>query len=360
MKRRKFIQNIGMGLPPVFISKTGVNFQNDKTYPEFKYTQPTSVDEAVTRDGNIIVRLEFTGNSRILQEINPGILVKEGNLQRSKEYFFETGEDDYFSESQEASLSSAAGDTDIIVLWLDEFSDKTVIEIQQNTNTISFSLGEIVKNLEVKSELDNVSVKANFLLDREIGEIKPESVGILDRGKDFSFILMADPQGGDISNPEDNRCRMKINNAFIEESVKLANEVKIDPAFCLMVGDIVDQQGEARDFAQMKQFFDRLQMPILYEIGNHESKYRINFGPGYNLSGFNNYFAAQEAINGMDKLLYSFNLGEWHFVVWPDPLRSTFWENHPHYFDWLERDLEKNKNRPTFFFSTRAHASYRN
>lgn len=349
MKRRKFIQNLGLSIPPVFIAGTGEN-KPDQDFPQYNYTQPASLDEAVTSDGRIIVRLEFTGSSRELRKIVPEISVKDGNLQRSKEYFFEPGEDDYFAESQEAALSLDAGDTDVIVLWLDKFSKETTIQLQQNSETFSFSLAEIVENLEVKKQLETVSLKANFLLDKEIGEIEPADVGIHNRGNNFSFILMADPQGGDTSNPDDNRCRMKIHNAFIEESVRLANEIKTDPAFCLMVGDIVDHQGEARDFAQMKHFFDRLEMPVLYEMGNHESRYRTTFEPGYNLSDFNNYFAAQKAINGMEKLLYSFNLGEWHFVVWPDPLRRNFWENHPHYFDWLERDLEKYKDKPTLFF----------
>jgi hypothetical protein len=174
-------------------------------------------------------------------------------------------------------------------------------------------------------------------------------VGIQNPGDDFSFIIMADPQGGDASNPDDNLCRMKIHNAFIEESIRLANNLKVKPAFCLMLGDIVDHQGEEHHFVQMAKFFERLKMPVLYEMGNHESRYNTSFNPGYNLSGFNNYFAAQKAINGMELLLYSFNLGQWHFVVWPDPLRQLFWENHPHYFDWLERDLEKHKHRPTIF-----------
>ena len=132
MKRRKFIHNLGLSLPPVFISKTGGDFQTGKSFPEYNYTQPTSLEEAVTANGNIIIRLEFTGNSRELRKIEPEITVKDGNLLRSKEYFFEAGEDDYFAESQEASLSLAAGDTDVIVLWLDEFSEETKIQFQQN------------------------------------------------------------------------------------------------------------------------------------------------------------------------------------------------------------------------------------
>jgi len=237
----------------------------------------------------------------------------------------------------------------VVVLWLDEFSEKTEIIIHSTEGEFRFILDDLVKNLEASGEISKTRIRANFLLNKEIGELNPEDVGIEPAGDDFSFIIMADPQGGDTSNPEDNRCRMKIHNAFVEESIRLANQINAKPSFCMMLGDIVDHQGEARDFAQMAAFFEKLKMPVLYEMGNHESRYRARFSPGYNLSEFNNYFAAQKALNGMDYLLYSFNLGKWHFVVWPDPLRSTFWENHPHYFDWLERDLEKYKNRPTVF-----------
>jgi len=143
---------------------------------------------------------------------------------------------------------------------------------------------------------------------------------------------------------------MKIHNAFVEESIKSANALDPKPVFTLILGDFTDHQGEAGHFRQMTSFFENLETPLLLEIGNHESRYQSVFSPGYNMSEFGNYFAAQKAINGLEKLVYSFDLGMWHFIIWPDPLRNNFWETHPHYFDWLERDLEKNKNKPTFFF----------
>jgi hypothetical protein len=67
------------------------------------------------------------------------------------------------------------------------------------------------------------------------------------------------------------------------------------------------------------------------------------------MSSLDNFFSIQKAMNGMEKILYSFNLGKWHFIVWPDPLRSDFWSTHPHYFDWLERNLEAHKDKPVMF-----------
>ena len=118
----------------------------------------------------------------------------------------------------------------------------------------------------------------------------------------------------------------------------------------MIMGDVVDSQGEKGNFQTMHRYLSRLKSPVLYELGNHESKYSSKFEPGYKMDALNNYFAAQKKMNGLTKLLYSFNLGKWHFVVWPDPLRSHFWDNHPHYFEWLEKDLEKHKNRPTIMF----------
>ena len=115
---------------------------------------------------------------------------------------------------------------------------------------------------------------------------------------------------------------MRIHNAFIEDSIILSNSIPERPLFSLILGDIVDSQGERENFEVMQRYWEYLDSPVLYELGNHESKYSSTFEPGYDMSAFNNYFAAQKKVNGMEKILYSFNVGQWHFVVWPDPLRS--------------------------------------
>ena len=350
MKRRKFLQNLGLGVAPVIVQPImGATPRPRQEFPKYDYRQPESLQEVITKEGQIIVRLEFQSDDRHGQQLKPDINIEKGNILRTKSYFFEQGEDNFTGGIGVPVISTAQGDVDVLVLWLDKFEEETVITAVDQAGVFAFSLSEIVKKQEVKGQIGRSLVKANFLLDKEIGELDTETVGIQTSGDEFSFIIMADPQGGDASNPEDNLCRMKIHNAFIEESIRLTNNLKAKPAFCLMLGDIVDHQGEEHHFAQMARFFEKLKMPVLYEMGNHESRYRTSFEPGYNLSGFNNYFAAQKAINGTELLLYSFNMGEWHFVVWPDPLRRMFWENHPHYFDWLERDLEKHKDRPTVF-----------
>lgn len=351
MKRRKFIRNLSAGIPPVLINPELRLNETEKKIPVYQYQQPEKLEDAISKNGQIILRFEITSENRWGNEVHSKIKIQDGKIDRIKAYFFEESEDSLVDEKLFLIHSvSAQNNKDIVVLWLTEFSEKTTILLSEKREKVSFNLNEIIKKQEIKREISGIQLKVNFLLDKEISKINPEDLGIEENGDEFTFIIMADPQGADVSDPDDNRCRSKIHNAFIEESIRLAKNLKQKPAFCLMLGDIVDYQGEARDFAQMDRFFKKLNMPVLYEMGNHESKYSTKFEPGYNLAGFNNYFAAQKAINGMDELLYSFNLGKWHFIVWPDPLRKEFWENHPHYFDWLEQDLEKHKNRPTLFF----------
>ncbi len=237
----------------------------------------------------------------------------------------------------------------ILVLWLKEASEKTQVTLGKKEK-LRFTLGELLEKTEIHGQADGIKVETNFLLDREIGEISLEEAGISMPGNDFSFVALADPQGGDPDDKDGLKTRMKIHNAFIQESVDVANKLEFDPLLAMVIGDVCDDWGYKKDLAQMNVFLSKLRCPVLYGIGNHETLLRSEFSPGYNMEAFNNYLAAQKAMNGLDKLLYSFNAGQWHFIVWPDPLRNRFWETHPHYFHWLEQDLEKHRERPTMLF----------
>ncbi len=350
MKRRNFLKNLGIGISPIILN-SNISIEGSKpNIPSYNYPKPKTLQEAANIDGHLMVRLEFNSSSKITDEVMASVKIKKGKINRAKSYFFENGEDELDSRDQYFSMHLSNSDYDIVVLWFEEFSDETEILLNQNDNLLRIKLQDLIIHPEMNYLFDNIMLRLNILLDKEIGALELADLGIKENNKNFTFTMFADPQGGDVSNPDDERTRMKIHNAFIEESVKLANNLKTKPAFAMVIGDIVDGQGETRDFLQMNKFLSKINTPVLYELGNHETRYKLNFGPGYNMSGFANYFAAQKAFNGVDKLLYSFNLGEWHFIVWPDPLRAMFWENHPHYFDWLERDLEKNKDRPTIVF----------
>lgn len=330
MKRRHFIKGIGMSSAAL---AGGAAYAADRgeDIPDFEeYTYPAikTLADACSQEGDWIIRFELSGD---LPEGSAAfadrIRTRNTGQNRIRTYFFDR----------------------IAVLWVREVEEASRITLS-GRERFSFELGDLVARGEITGKLDGVGIKAHFLLDREIGEISLSQLRIEDPGDTFSFVAMADPQGGLPDDKETLKTRMKIHNAFIQESVDLANNLEFDPLFAMVIGDVCDDWGYKKDLAQMNRFLSGLPCPVLYEIGNHETLLRARFEPGYNMDAFNNFLGAQKAMNGLEKLLYSFNAGGWHFIIWPDPLRDNFWETHPHYFDWLERDLEKHRERPAMVF----------
>ena len=352
MKRRNFIKQSGLGFSAAVIGRQALNDGDQRlSFEDYKYPDVESLQDILSKDNQVILRLAFQPAEGKRQAHHKGKLKINGaDIHKIKEFFFEKEEDYFNTGKNEWNISSTSELSDILVVWLDRTSEKTLITITNNSDKFSLSLGELIKRGEVLAFPDDEPVTINYLLDKEIGELSPDELLFKDPGEDFSFIVLADPQGGDPTHPENNAVRMKIHNAFAEESIRLVNELEDQPLYAMILGDIVDSQGQTENFRVMNDYLSRLKSPVLYELGNHETRYRAVFTPGYNMDAFSNYFAAQKEINGIDKLLYSFNAGKWHFVVWPDPLRTNFWETHPHYFDWLEQDLEKYMDRPTLIF----------
>lgn len=351
MIRRSFLQKLGIGVPSFIVGQQALAKSKYQWHPFHKlYPEINTLQDAKTQDGQIILRIAI--ESRDLNKIadfSGKIQVKGGKLNRTQSYFFEAGEDSLDADS--FATQTSLDNLDVLVIWLDESSENTELTIGEKRYKFSFQLNEIVTHKELHFEPGNNKITVNFLLDKEIGEIDPKDVNISSSGDDFRFAIMADPQGGDPTDPSNgSNTRIKIHNAFVEESVELVNNLPDNPLFTIMVGDIVDHQGQWTNYQAMLSFFEKLKTPILFSVGNHETRYQAKFSPGYNMEEFTNYFNAQKQVNGMGKMLYSFNLGQWHFVVWPDPLRPNFWETHPHYFDWLEHDLEKYKDQPVMFF----------
>jgi len=333
MKRRHFIK--GVGISSAALATARVYGHSETPYPgklsEYHYGRPESFSDVISSEGLVVIRFALEGDPGAeTVRLSEKIKVKKAQVDRIKSYFFNPR-------------------NEVLVLWLKDASEGSVVELKGHPDS-RFTLEELLENGELSLPMDKLDLKINFLLDRELGEISLKDLGILELAEDFSFVAMADPQGGLPDDKEKLKTRMKIHNAFIEESVDLVNRLDFDPLFTVVAGDVCDEWGYEKDLAQMNVFLSRLKSPVLYGIGNHETLLRSEFGPAYNMDPFNNFLAAQKAINGLDKLLYSFNAGRWHFVVWPDPLRNNFWETHPHYFDWLERDLEKHKERPTMVF----------
>lgn len=342
MKRRNFVKSIGAGL------STGVILKNSDVYQFNPYQNPiNSLEEALSEEGLLVVRITVSGLKDVMKDLNTRIKVENAKVDRMKTYLFENGEDEFSNSKNLAELKTHKHDEDILVLWLKNVEPDTELRIQADVER-TVTLDQLLAG-EQGILLDDGKIIINLLFDKEIGVIDPGQVDIPVGNNKFRFTIIADPQGGNpaVENTE-SPTRMKIHNAFIEETIELINNLNPQPAFNLVLGDFVDSKGQEGHFKQMLEYHDKLKTPYLIEVGNHETPYSAKF-KAYDMSALDNYFAAQKQANGMDKILYSFDLGEWHFIVWPDPLRSTFWPTHPHYFDWLERDLEKNKKKPTIF-----------
>lgn len=352
MRRRLFVKKFGQGIstsmivPGLFQSKNSRNSGLDYQYPI-----PDNLESTKNDEGHVVIRIEIEGTSENLEDRVKGSFKGEKvEFVRSRAYF-NLGSNLIDTKKYKFNISAVKGDRHIITIWLNQVTASSKIVIKANKKTITIDLNELIINNQFGQENNTFIVRANLMFHNEIGEIDPGKLSIPTNMESFRFIIMADPQGGDPDyEGNGSKTRIKIHNAYVEESISTANALSPKSIFSLILGDFTDHQGEAENFERMIGFYEKLETPILLEIGNHETRYRSEFTPGYNMGTFENYFAAQRKINGLEKLVYSFDIGQWHFIVWPDPLRRNFWETHPHYFDWLERDLDKNKTKPVFFF----------
>ena len=343
--RRKFLQQLGAGSTllasvPLAASPPPRTGQDALLYPSLASFQ--------NDEGQYLLRISVRCPRALTKAISGRLRCEGARIQRTKNYFLPV---DKLREQDNQLRWQMTGNSSypyVLIAWLSPQQEDVQLTLEIGP-TKRFTLAELFEQAGLEYATDQFSVSVGLLGTREIGPLDASLLGVPTDTENFNFAVMADPQGGD---PQDlsngSLTRIKIHNAFIEDSVVLVDLLE-DPAFCLVLGDIVDGQGQMPNFEEMLSYFRRVAAPWLFSVGNHETKYSIQFGPGYDWSGFANYFAAQKSMNGSTKLLYSFNIGQWHFIVWPDPLRGNFWETHPHYFDWLERDLEANKDRPTFF-----------
>lgn len=348
MRRRNFLQRIGLGASGILISN---RMNAGSMLHQTGNHEVEKLDDLLSSEGYVILRINFKSTDPQYLRLHTGkIRIQKGKLARIKTFFFHEEIDEFDPQGHGIKIESDPGHEDVLVLWIANAEDHTSISFPVGSSRYQVTIGEIIKEKDVQIDHRDAAVTISYLLDKEIGELDPTEIGITENPENFSFTVMADPQGGNPYAHEQVSTRMRIHNAFIDESVRVVNELDPRPLFNLVVGDIVDGQGHHEDFRAMNDMLSEVKVPTLYELGNHETRYKSKFTPGYNMSAFDNYFAAQKELNGMEKLLYSFNLGSWHFIVWPDPLRANFWQLHPHYFDWLERDLEKHKDRPCFFF----------
>ena len=183
------------------------------------------------------------------------------------------------------------------------------------------------------------------------------SLGLTQKKKKYSFVILADTQGGDptVANKHG---RIGPTNERIKLIVQSINREPVQPDFVIVVGDVVDDEAQVEHFEMMHSILAEINAPVLYEIGNHETPYPSNastpgiFSPedeGNNFQLLSNYILAQKKMSGINRICYSYDVGDVHFIVFPNPMRPGFFESYP-LFEWLEQDLRAHKDQPVVFF----------
>ena len=179
--------------------------------------------------------------------------------------------------------------------------------------------------------------------------------------KTFTFGIWGDPQvafyaaGSKFDNPQ-NQAIFTTVNPRLQQTVALTNQLA--PEFVITLGDNIHNFGERENFQIFTELVKGLQMPLYLLMGNHDhvpaaDAYENNpFGD----REFGNFIWAQKQINGLEKVVYSFDAGDWHMVLYSQPGGSgygvdQYMARHPEFLQWLEADLQANRHRPTMFFT---------
>ncbi len=160
-----------------------------------------------------------------------------------------------------------------------------------------------------------------------------------DAGEQFSFAIFSDPQVGHLndtgSTVYNNARRTQI------QGIQEVNAMDPMPAFSLFLGDMVN----VPDHSSFDNFVDCVKdakMPQIWVHGNHEAR------PPYEI--YNEY---QKRETGNDKMFFSWNIGRWHMIALPcnlDKGSEIEIETENAMLEWLEKDLEQNKDRQTMVF----------
>ena len=117
MKRRIFLENVGLGLSPILIASTIAGAQKEqKVFSDFSYGKPQNLEDAKTKEGQLIVRVEVRSNQLLPKRITSKLVIKGGRIFCSKQYFFETGEDSFDLDKMILETGLSGSDTDVLVL----------------------------------------------------------------------------------------------------------------------------------------------------------------------------------------------------------------------------------------------------
>ena len=151
----------------------------------------------------------------------------------------------------------------------------------------------------------------------------------------YYFLVNADPQMGE----QDSENRgIRLLNRLLHDFVDDVNAMSPAPEFVVFDGDLV-AFPRAESFANFVRLVKPLTVPVKLVHGNHDGRFPDT-----------KFLDAQEELSGYRALHYSFDQGQWHFVVIPAPEMTPRPAQRRELLKWLADDLSANVDRPTMVF----------
>lgn len=154
-------------------------------------------------------------------------------------------------------------------------------------------------------------------------------------GKKFRVAVNSDSHVGP---QNDMGANMRIFNQMLEEFVDAVNDLDVKADFTVYNGDLVHNPLPAsfRNFVRCNRMLKGEKVLV---HGNHDGRHP---DPQFE--------QLQRDICGYSGLYYSFDAGDWHFVVLPSRQMLPTTEAEEAYYAWLRADLDRSGERPTMVF----------
>ncbi len=177
----------------------------------------------------------------------------------------------------------------------------------------------------------------------------------------FTFAIWGDPQVAHWApntkfDTPSNKAIHELVTPRLRQSVALTNALQ--PEFVVTLGDNIHNYGEWENYQVLLEAIKGLRPPLYMLMGNHDHIPKADTlasNPVKHVE-FANFLSAQKAVQAPELVNYSFDAGEWHFVLFSLPGGVGFGVDaylgrHPEFIEWLENDLAANQSRPTIFFT---------
>lgn len=150
----------------------------------------------------------------------------------------------------------------------------------------------------------------------------------------FTFLINSDPQMGE-QNIQSKR--LKTLNDLLDSFVQEVNAQITKPEFVVWNGDLVWKPNEG-SFKNFERIIKPMQSNSILVHGNHDGTL-----------GDENFYRLQKNIMSFSQLNYSFDYGQWHFVVIGSQEKYPTKKLKQELINWLKNDLNKSK-KPTMLF----------